>query len=1412
MKKIFSLFCCLATSIALQAQIIRVPVDFPTIQAGINHAEDGDTVLVSPGTYFENLLIFNKKITLASLFLTTQDTSYISQTIIDGNRSSDVIQYYYTGSTSLLCGFRITNGYSKEGLPCGIHCVDGSSPILQNLIITGNAGGGILCGDNSDPTLIDVSITNNAGIGIACYSPVLINVLISGNTGGGISGGSPSLENVIITGNKAEYGGGIWCYSAVLKNVTITGNYAKKGGGIYITDPNIVFDSIERSTIHSNFAVQGNDLYSEASRVHLVLDTFSVITPGEFHAAPVGNFTFDILHGKHELINADAYVSPAGNDNNSGLTPGEPLRTIHSALSYILADSLTPRIIHLSDGTYSPDISGEFFPVCPRDHVKIYGSGNTQVILDADSTAEVIRFQDTRGAGVAGMTIKKGSAGGIICENSSPVIQDLSVTGNYGNGIHCENSSPIVQNVHVFNNNGNGIYCNNNSSPHLQSSYIIDNNGTGISCHENSNPLLSHVTISKNTSNNGSGGGLYCSSSAPVFDSLDRCNIYLNYALEGYDLYSDTLIKVIVDTFSVLNPNAYHATPVSNFSFDILHGYYDQVDADLYVSPSGNNSNSGLTSLEPLKNIRSAFSRILADSLHRNTVHLLRGTYSPSATNELFPVIMHNHLDLQGEDKQQVILDAQKTATVFQANDNNNSKISGMTFTGGNGIDDNKFERVAGGIDCSSNITMEDLIISGNSGRGILIKSCNPVLRNIEISGNAVNGSGGGICISNGSPYLDNIQVRGNSVYPGGYGCILDPGLGGGIFCQSNDDKPCHPIIKNSIITENRAEEAGGGIYLESCSLTLENTKITHNRAEVKGGGIYCSWESEIKFDSLNRCNIYLNFSPYGNEIYSEKFLNVIVDTFTVLNPTKFLADPLSNFHFNIQHGLHENVNADLYVSPAGNDLNPGLNADAPLRTIHAAFSFLDDDNLDPHTVHLLEGTYSPTSNGELFPVVIPDFVNLEGVADTLVTLDADSVAEVIRFSGNNKSLLSDMTITGGGKYGGIVLTDSRPLLKNLLITGNSWDGKYYNYSPFHAAGITMWESSPVLQHCRIYNNRTYLWGGSNYIGLGMLILGGSPVLKNVIVSDNTAIPYAEGQNWVDIVTSGGIFLRYSNPFLQDVIISGNSVAKGISRSGTLGGGIYLEHSNPQLQNILISGNSATIGGGIFCESSSPVLKNATITDNYSDYNNAIYIRSSFNPSLPVFINSIVWGNHPGSINDTSAIITWSDIQGGWPGEGNIDADPLFDTTGIYPFALLSGSPCINSGKPDTAGLNLPLTDLAGNPRIWGGRVDMGAYEWNNLSIDDTRFILHDLKITNHPNPVNGFTTFCYELKESGRVTLLVYNTFGQMACEVVNELQQKGEQRIPWNARSLPAGVYFYRIQCGNHIGNGKMLIQNNF
>jgi hypothetical protein len=136
MKQILSVLLVMGLAASSSATIINIPADCPTIQQGIDAGDDGDTVIVQPGTYPENIDFRGHNIVLASLFLTTADTSYISKTIIDGNSSGRVVAFTSgENGSAMLIGFTITNG--DDRLAAGIYCKS-SSPRISNNIIKGN--------------------------------------------------------------------------------------------------------------------------------------------------------------------------------------------------------------------------------------------------------------------------------------------------------------------------------------------------------------------------------------------------------------------------------------------------------------------------------------------------------------------------------------------------------------------------------------------------------------------------------------------------------------------------------------------------------------------------------------------------------------------------------------------------------------------------------------------------------------------------------------------------------------------------------------------------------------------------------------------------------------------------------------------------------------------------------------------------------------------------------------------------------------------------------------------------------------------------------------------------------------------------------------------------------------------------
>jgi hypothetical protein len=178
--------------------------------------------------------------------------------------------------------------------------------------------------------------------------------------------------------------------------------------------------------------------------------------------------------------------------------------------------------------------------------------------------------------------------------------------------------------------------------------------------------------------------------------------------------------------------------------------------------------------------------------------------------------------------------------------------------------------------------------------------------------------------------------------------------------------------------------------------------------------------------------------------------------------------------------------------------------------------------------------------------------------------------------------------------------------------------------------------------------------------------------------------------------------------------------------------------------------------------------------------------------------------------------VRYSDVQGGWPGEGNINADPL-----LVADSLSNASPCIGAGtlQYDFGGgvvLHSPPYDINGRMRPYpaGSNPDMGAWESKVIvgiepepgaDIPKT-YALHQ----NYPNPFNPGTTIEFALAKPGWVTLKIYNILGQEVAELVSENLGAGSYKYNWDSRSagMASGVYYYRLETGDFRQTKKLLL----
>ena len=227
----FFLFLTFINFSILKSAILNIPSDYPSIQSGINSSSNGDTIIISDGTYFENLNTYGKEITLASLFHINGNQSHISNTIIDGD-SLDHVLLIDNSSNPIINGLTIKGGFTDSTTyGAGILIDNFSNPTIKNCIIKENharrSGSGISINNGSSPLISHCKIIDNytprGGAGIYCkqsttpVQPEIRNCIFDTNIagtggGGGIRGKStanPSVFDSYFVENSADFGGAI---------------------------------------------------------------------------------------------------------------------------------------------------------------------------------------------------------------------------------------------------------------------------------------------------------------------------------------------------------------------------------------------------------------------------------------------------------------------------------------------------------------------------------------------------------------------------------------------------------------------------------------------------------------------------------------------------------------------------------------------------------------------------------------------------------------------------------------------------------------------------------------------------------------------------------------------------------------------------------------------------------------------------------------------------------------------------------------------------------------------------------------------------------------------------------------------------------------------------------------------------
>ena len=425
------------------------------------------------------------------------------------------------------------------------------------------------------------------------------------------------------------------------------------------------------------------------------------------------------------------------------------------------------------------------------------------------------------------------------------------------------------------------------------------------------------------------------------------------------------------------------------------------------------------------------------------------------------------------------------------------------------------------------------------------------------------------------------------------------------------------------------------------------------------------------------------------------------------------------------------------YVATTGNDSNIGTTAAQPYKTIQKGVKSASTGD----TVSVADGTYSGVGNYNIdfmgFDMTVQSASN--NPANCIIDCGQQGRAFYLHRNETASSAIVGLTIRNGkitGNGGGIYAnnTTSLPIVTNCVFTNNTasrgggMEGGAAVNCTFtgNSAQTGGGMEGSAATNCTFTNNSaTNGYGGGIYSST-------NGAATTCTFTGNSATNYGGGMYkgtatncfFTNNSADGGGGLGSGTAL--NCVFTGNSVTN-------YGGGIY----GGTAENCTFISNAANFGGGTYYTS----LCFCTVVNNTAQGSGGGVYLSGYTAA-----NCIIWGNNAGTSNpgiSGTGTVTYSDVQRGYTGLGNISSDPVFVNQSGGDLHLTGASPCINGGTTFVpAGFTFPTADLDGTPRTVGSAPDMGAYEYavspsrlvwqNNVSGDVTYWQMNGPQYVNY--------------------------------------------------------------------------------
>jgi len=921
----------------------------------------------------------------------------------------------------------------------------------------------------------------------------------------------------------------------------------------------------------------------------------------------------------------------------------------------------------VADGTYT-GTGNRDIDLFGKSVTVISANGPAACIIDCQGSASdqhrgfIVHLGEGTDTEIRGFTIRNGflgagQGGAILCDGTSPTISGNVIIENHaldGGGIACLNGTPTISGNTVSENRvtgwqheGAGIYCNNAS------------------------PLITLNTISGNgdTDNCWGGGGIYCVGGAPEIDGNTISNNLTYGSGGGIETYLSD------------------ATITGN-------------------TVSGNQGGGGIF-------------------LWESTVHVEDNTITDNTRNFYWGggICCYRYV----------------TGTIID------NTISGNFAPFGGGID----------LDWFCTVDIIGNTISGNcgyytgtgiSGGGLSLRQCagGTVADNI-VTGNRAN-NGGGIYIDRGNLLLSNNLVHDN-----------ESGTGGGFYIDRGV-----VTIEGSTIAGNRAVMHGGGLTCDDATVTMTNCILWNDApSEISvpsGTAPTVSW-SDVRNGYTGTGNIdadpLLIPGPFGSLC-----LGQIAAGQPAESPCVDAGDPTSAMFIGstrtdaaqdtgiVDMGFHHPLTADLHICFAPEELTFTAAPGGPTpddqvleiwRCGSGTLSWTASETAD----WLSLWPESGDTAGEIDPVTV--IVDPSGLApgqhDAVITVAGIGAANTPREI-PVVLIVSSGEVHVPGDHATIqAAVDAAFPGDEVIVADGTWSGEGNKEVRFNGKAITVrsangpatciidcegygngfrfdqWEGpDSVVRGFTVTNGYGYYYGGAVYCTFSTPVITGcvftgnegiyggairssyaSPIIHGNTITNNLA--YSDEYWYNEGGIGGGIYCSGSgSPVISSNIIAENSTSSYYGLPYDIGGGICCFDTSPLIVNNLIGNNESYDSGGIICYEGAPVLLNNTIVNNWSTAGAGV----SFDGGEPQVTNCIVRDNTPAEIAavSTTPLVTYCDVLGGYPGEGNFDADPIFvfgPGGGFYLSQTAAGqpidSPCVDTGSAGSASICFPTAE-----------------------------------------------------------------------------------------------------------------------